>query len=579
MARMIPPQMPRGTASAAEKEVFHRLQEDPGTEGWFVLHSLDVAEHLRNVMGEIDFVIIVPHLGVLCLEVKGSRHLTRHDGLWYYGPDAKPDPRGPFKQASEAMHSLRRRLIRKAPELDHVVFYSAVLFPNVEFKDDSPEWFRWQVIDTHMFHRHPISKLCRHVLEKGRQRLAQIPTARWFDPKSPSPTARECERIAQVLRGDFEYFEPPKIRIERWQEEVKRYTEEQFEALDNMEANTRVIFKGPAGTGKTLLAVEAARRSATQGERVLLVCFNRLLAQWLKEQLSDHPLIKVGTIHSYMLEVAGETVPKGAGPDFWQETLPLMALDRLLHEEHEPFDALIMDEGQDLLNDNFLDVLDASLRGGLAAGKCRMFGDFDHQTIFDASKITLEDFKQRCGAEVPIFALRINCRNAPRIASLGEELGDLRPGYFRVLRPDNEIDPTVDFFSSLEDQAARLVRVLASLMDEGFQPQDIVVLSPRSEENCVAAQVEDQSLRRSMAPISRSGDKDQAGKIRYGSIYAFKGMEAPAVVLTDVHELEEQGARDLFYVGATRALHRLVLLVDAKLKGRVQRMLKAAGNG
>lgn len=158
-------------------------------------------------------------------------------------------------------------------------------------------------------------------------------------------------------------------------------------------------------------------------------------------------------------------------------------------------------------------------------------------------------------------------------------MGDLRPGYFRVLRPDNEIDPTVDFFSSLEDQAARLVRVLASLMDEGFQPQDIVVLSPRSEENCVAAQVEDQSLRRSMAPISRSGDKDQAGKIRYGSIYAFKGMEAPAVVLTDVHELEEQGARDLFYVGATRALHRLVLLVDAKVKGRVQRMLKAAGNG
>lgn len=577
MARMIPPQPPAGTKSSAEREVFRRLQNDPGTKGWIVLHSLNVAEHQRRVMGEVDFVIIIPRLGVLCLEVKGCKHVRRREGLWYYSGNSKPDPRGPFKQASEAMHSLRQRLIRRAPELDHVVFYSGVLFPYSEFEEDSPEWHKWQVIDTELFRRNSMSKLCEGILRKGRKRLAQIPTARWFDPKSPSPTAQECKLIAQALRGDFEYFEPPKVRIERWQEEVKQYTEEQFRALDSLEANTRVIFKGPAGTGKTLLALEASRRCAAQDERVLFVCFNRLLAQWLKEQLSDYPLIKVATIHSYMLEVAEETVPKGAGPDFWKKTLPERALERLLDDGNQPFDALIIDEGQDLLNANYLDVLDMSLIGGLAAGKWRMFGDFDHQTIYDASNISIKDFQRRCGTVLPIFNLGINCRNTPRIANLGELLGDLRPGYLDVLRPDNQIEPTLAFFSSPGDQVQRLGDALRSLINEGFQPQDIVVLSPRSEENCVSAQVADSSLRRRMTPLSKFNG--QAGKIKYGSIYAFKGMEAPAVVLTDVHELTEQGARELFYIGVTRALHRLVVLVDAKVQGQVRELLAPAVQG
>ena len=32
-----------------------------GTEGWIVLHSLAIAEHVRQVEGEADFVVIVPH--------------------------------------------------------------------------------------------------------------------------------------------------------------------------------------------------------------------------------------------------------------------------------------------------------------------------------------------------------------------------------------------------------------------------------------------------------------------------------------------------------------------------------------
>jgi hypothetical protein len=122
VARMIPPAISPTCSSGGEKEIFELLKEERGTQDWIVLHSLDIAHHLRQVAGEADFVVIVPSLGVLCLEVKACHSLRRRDGLWYYGHDPKGDSRGPFKQASEAMHSLRRQVSRADPALSRVPF-------------------------------------------------------------------------------------------------------------------------------------------------------------------------------------------------------------------------------------------------------------------------------------------------------------------------------------------------------------------------------------------------------------------------------------------------------------------------
>ena len=45
--------------------------------------------------------------------------------------------------------------------------------------------------------------------------------------------------------------------------------------LDNLAAHGRAAIAGSAGTGKTVLAMEKARRMALTGQRVLLLCFNR----------------------------------------------------------------------------------------------------------------------------------------------------------------------------------------------------------------------------------------------------------------------------------------------------------------
>jgi DNA helicase IV len=58
------------------------------------------------------------------------------------------------------------------------------------------------------------------------------------------------------------------------------------------------------------------------------------------------------------------------------------------------------------------------------------------------------------------------------------------------------------------------------------------------------------------------------GKTKYANIYRFKGLEARAVVLTDIDRLETEHDRDLFSIGATRATQWLVVLAQEGLRGR-----------
>lgn len=157
MARMIPPEVYGDCARRGEKELFLRLRDAPETRDWIVLHSLDIANHRKQVQGEIDFVVIVPSKGVLCVEVKACQQVHRHAGKWSYGAkDTQGDLRGPFKQASEGMHSLRSRIIARRPDLSRVIFWSAVVFTHCDFRAQSEEWHPWQVIDSQLFRSRPI---------------------------------------------------------------------------------------------------------------------------------------------------------------------------------------------------------------------------------------------------------------------------------------------------------------------------------------------------------------------------------------------------------------------------------------
>jgi DNA polymerase III delta prime subunit len=567
---MYPAQVYSGTKSYGEIEIFNRLKNDPSTSDWIVLHSMDVAEHRTQVSGEIDFVIIVPNKGVLCVEVKAASAIKRENGIWYYGKDPTGDIRGPFKQASEAMHSIRKKVISRAPSLSKIVFWSSVIFPFISFDEKSPEWHDWQLIDKTKFTGHSISYNLLAVLENVRNHLSSNIGARWFDARSIEPTTDQCKLIANILRPDFEFFESPTSRLSRRTEELKKYTEEQFEALNTMNLNPRVIFQGPAGTGKTLLATEAARRSATSGKKTLFLCFNRLLGNWLKSETVNTPNLFVGTLHSHMRAIVGSEIPEAPSADFWEKDLPLIATEKLIDNGAiAQFDQLILDEAQDLLTPSYLDFLDLSLAGGLASGNWIFFGDFEKQAIYENSETVNGQLVNRF-KDIPRYSLRTNCRNSPRIAELVHLLGGLNPHYSKIRRPDNQIEPRIITFTDSASQSEQIFKLLSQLVnDEKYSLQEIVILSSRADHDAAINNLPD-ALKIKLSPL-RLGYR--TNKILYGTIHSFKGMESSIVVLTDIDNVTSADAQSLFYVGITRALDKLYILISKKVNQEMSRIL------
>lgn len=574
---MMPAFCPADVPSPAEPEIFATLRDAPGTEGWIVLHSLDIARHATQMSGEADFVIIVPGMGVLCLEVKGARSIRRTADGWYVGREGTLDARGPFRQAANAMHSLRKSLVKRRSGMGRVLFVSAVAMPYVPFTEHSGEWHDWQVIDSQKYNGSSLPDLILDVLAHARRYAASQPNGAWFDESSSGPTGAQVQEIADALRPQFEVNESPKARAKREATEIRKYTEEQFAVLDAMEFNQRVIFEGAAGTGKTLLAIEAVRRGALGGERVLFLCFNRLLAHWLADECA--PLggtVAVGSLHSHMLRLAGlRTAPPDSSSQFWEETLPDAALTALMdgHAEHD-YDLLVVDEAQDILRPRYLDVLDLSLRQGLLDGRWMMFGDMRGQDIYGAASavggIAQDDRLRR----VPQYMLSRNCRNKPRVSALVSPFGGISPDYAGVLRQDDGIDPEWRYYSDTDAQQALLVDALDGLLREGYKRNEIVVLSALSDSNSASGLLA--KTRADIAPYEHGAQ----GKVRYCSIHAFKGLESRAVVVTDVTAIARPEQRALLYVAVTRSTGRLVLCVsDSERDSVLQTMLASMASG
>lgn len=577
MARMIPPACATKTP-LGEKDLFNKLRDDPDTAGWVVLHSLDLKKHQSKIEGELDMVVLVPGHGVLCIEVKGC-DVSRQDGKWIYPYETTVE--GPFKQASKAMHSLRAYLVSRDSSLSKTLFFSAVVFTRVDFDEQSPEWHPWQFINRKLFVRRPISHNVISILQRAHEHVAsRVGRHSWYGETDSRPTEGQVRSMVAILRDDFEYPVLPRSDLERLEQVICKFTEEQFDALDLLDENDRVVFKGPAGTGKTFLAMEATKRAIAEGKSVLLLCYNYLLGEWLKEVTSnysdDSKVLHCSTFHSLLVEIAGERLTKEMGKEYWKKELPLLVLDRLLDDGRQflSYDMLVIDEMQDLLEEEYLDIFDLLLKGGLAGGKWVFFGDFERQAIYvsegaSGAQQAIEGLSDRAPRHVK-SSLRINCRNAEPIAEAIAITSGLAPGYKRVLHDieGSEVDPL--FYSSAAEQESCLANAIISLSG-AFRNNDMIILSMRNDENSCAGRAS-QLAGTHLAPVRKVKDNLN---IPFASIHAFKGLEAPAVIITDIESLDNEKDRALLYVGMSRARIRLFMLMHEKCRASYNRILDA----
>jgi len=601
---MIPPNYDE-TTSDGEKQVFRLLKEDNTRPEWRVLHAQDVARHRSQMKGEIDFLIIAPGLGVLVLEVKGWIGFSRRDGVWIDPNAPQRRSKSPFKQASEAMHSVLERVQKRDRSLGNSLFISAACFPNMDFRDQSEEWESWQVLDRALLQQRPIGDCIESVLRQARKRADGLDLD-WFwrCKKAGAPTERQRDGLVTMLRPDYEYPEQPRDRQKRIGEKLRQFTEEQFYALDMARWDDRVIFDGPAGTGKTVLAVEEARRAQAVGKAVLLLCFNRALCTSLQRQtigfatVAGRPVVTVKTIHQFMEGLIGPAEVKKiqGAKEYWTKDLPDAAETQLIKNTFDLerieasgvvnqaaaarlgiYDHLVVDEAQDLLRDCFIETLDSCIRGGLKEGSWQMFGDFEWQTVFN-TQASVEKFRKTRGGGARHVPLTKNCRNTQAVSDWACRVGGVQADcYSEHLRADDGAQPDVRYYVDAQAQQQELVRVLDELKEAGFTGPQVLVLSTHSDNNCCAGALTEQRWRDKLELLVEGAGADgpvnlHTNKTHYCSMRRAKGLEASAVVLTDVDDPNVVRDQDqhMIYVGASRTLDRLVVLAHKSLKPYLQ---------
>ena len=397
-------------------------------------------------------------------------------------------------------------------------------------------------------------------------------------PAEPSPATMRTVR--QLLRPDFEVVVSRGTTIEDTEAQLLRLTEEQFGALDLLADNERCLFEGAAGTGKTVLALEYARRSSKAGHRTLFVCFNRLLGDWLGRQVAESPPaegLRAGSYFKLLREVivrssiASEFLEKearGQSTDLYEETYPTcghMAIEEL----DEPYDVLVVDEAQDLLQVEVLEVLDAWLKGGVASGHWAIFGDFQRQALFGRSKgLEPQEALSRFGPQCVKGRLTFNCRNTRNI---GEETALLSGFTSPPYRLGQVLGAPVDYcyYKSADNQCDLLVDRLHRFIDGGVKPSDIVVLSGRRLPNSGLAHVDGGTVFRLVDAQDHVPARSGVPIVRFATVQAFKGMESPVVILCDIEQVGDGEPQSLLYVAMSRARSSLTVMVRDELRAPI----------
>ena len=330
----------------------------------------------------------------------------------------------------------------------------------------------------------------------------------------------------------------------------------------------RLRVEGTAGSGKTQLALAEYRAAVEAGKRPLYLCYNRPLADQFNRVAPEGGLAL--TFHALcdrVLQAAGRT------PDFGRAD----AFERLVEEaaalppgEAFTFDVLIVDEGQDF-SERWRDL---ALRH--AAPQARILWLEDPlQNLYGRSPVVLPGW----------VSLRADSNfRSPR--AVVRMLRELMPGNAAIEAASPIATSEVGFlvYQDGAQMPERVKEAIRLCYSEGFRKEDLAIVSWRGRENSQLIHLD----RLGANTLKHfTGEYDLLGEALYTdgdvlveSVYRFKGQSAPAVILAevDLEELDERALRKLF-VGATRAMLKLVIVLSARADAQIRSRLGGPADG
>jgi hypothetical protein len=598
MARMFPEHGPaKSTTSKAEKRIYALLAETLG-EDYAVFHGLRWETKEQNdqlARRESDFLIVSRMHGLLILEAKGG-HIRRSDAtgrFWTKGKTGKHNQRptrDPFEQARTLVPLLERHLWTAPLTTVYAPAYRigyAVWFPDTEWQRGSGDADEDDIVLDRGDLDAPEAGLLRAFgyFERAGSPLALSDDALAALRDTLAPTVRVQSRLAVQIEGE--------------ERRIQELTAEQFEILQALGRYRRLAVSGAAGTGKTVLAYEKARRLAAQGLDVLFLCSNPSLAHWLQARAKQEPIElqphliihDVSALCAWVLARAGALKEGRGDPSTPAELAALLtrAIQTLEQRgERMPFDAILVDEAQDLDRPLWEPLL--ALLRDRTEGLCYVFYDEAQREADGAWRVPLPADKAGEKALVPLV---VNLRNTRAIfdvmmrfykgpdapicrGPVGRAPMYLDPAALPVVSapvgrsseaagrpPDAPMDGAK---TALERDAEvhGLRLALDHLVEaEGILPEDILVITCRSQRRSRWYVAEGRQI--GVHRLIQRPEGGRPGRVALSTVRSAKGLERKVVILTELDGLEGVPKRDaLLYIALSRAVHHLVVLGPEK---------------
>ena len=517
-----------------------------------------------------DFIIIHKNKGILFLECKGGNiSYNPNEVRWYQ--NKKQLKKSPIKQANDGklnlINFLKSPKYREEINIDAIPTIHGAIFPNTPKPDNlhlgadiKPEMIIWaQDYDE---------------FEKSIINLLDI------NQSTKDITEDEKRLIQRILYGDR--LDNPFKEILKHGEHMQEieFDEDQRMLYNFMFSNKRLIIRGLAGTGKTILAAKKATEESNNEKRVLVltktVGVGRFLSLLTRSKQFKRNFLEISSIDGFVSNLARRLKMDISNPQkleddekrkHFDEYLPNLCKKIFEENVDKKFDVLIVDEGQDF-HKNWYEVLKQMVKDD---GHMFLFYDPLQKQISNSMAETLNENKDN----YPYFNLTANYRNSSSITNFLSKLinkfySDVNASYSKFSKFDGKKPEFIvaDSFDEIVDKSKN--KVLRLISEEKFNGSDIAILSDLSmkpanynSKNSLRANLEENDLevisaREYAMPYIREGYEN---KITFDSIKRFKGLEKPIIILVNLdNNLDNEDKMRDIYSGLSRARGHLIIV-------------------